>query len=211
MPGFISNRLSSIGPVLRLISKKEMVSFGARSVAEHLSLDRVMFLPSASPPHKSAAALSEPGHRAEMVRLAIAGDELFEFSDFDLNRPGPSYTVDTVAHFREACGADADLYWIIGADSLAELANWHRVGDLVDACHVVTAGRSGCEEFDVGSLRHKLTEEQIDRLRSGMMETRRIEIGATDLRRRARQGLSLRYLVPEKVVAYIRRHGLYRG
>ncbi|MHC4091001.1 MAG: nicotinate-nicotinamide nucleotide adenylyltransferase, partial [Planctomycetota bacterium] len=89
----------------------------ARSVGEQLRLERIIVLPSATPPHKTAAALLDPKHRAAMVELAIAGEPLLEFSDYDLNREGPSYTVETVAHFREELGLDVLLHWIIGADS----------------------------------------------------------------------------------------------
>ena len=115
----------------------------ARAVAEQLDLTRVILLPSKHPPHKQAEALLDAAHRAEMVRLAIPDEPLFEFSDFDLTRDGPSYTVETVAHFRKSLGAAVELFWIIGADSLAELSTWHRVCDLVDTCRIITAARPG--------------------------------------------------------------------
>ena len=183
----------------------------ARSVAEQLRLDRVIVLPSAVPPHKTAAALVEAEHRAAMVKLAIAEEPAFEFSDFDLTRQGPSYTVDTVAHFREELGLDVLLHWIIGADSLTELATWYRVRALVDSCRIVTAARPGWERIDFDVVRTRLSDEHIASLRAGLVETPRIDVSATDIRRRVRAGRSIRFLVPEPVGRYIEEHGLYHA
>ena len=183
----------------------------ARAIAERLNLNRVTFLPSARPPHKKGGTHAAAAHRAEMVRLAIEGEPIFEFSDFDLKRKGASYTVDTVTHFQRRYGPDASLYWVIGADSLAELAGWHRIGTLIDACQIVTAVRTGWEHTDWKRLRTKLTETQIACLQSGMLETPVIDISSTGVRGRIRQGKSIRYLVPDSVVAYVERHGLYRA
>lgn len=183
----------------------------ARSVAETLDLARVVFLPSATPPHKDSDALVEAGHRVEMVKLAIAGESAFEFSDHDLTCTGPSYTVETVAHFKRELSAGDELLWIIGADSLAELDTWYRVGDLVDSCRVVTAARPGWEQPDLAGLTAKLSAQQIARLRDGILETPRIDISATDIRARVAAGRSIRNLVPESVRLYIEMFGLYRN
>ncbi len=181
----------------------------ARSVAESLGLEQVIFLPSASPPHKDRSELSGQEHRASMVELAIAEEPLFAFNDYDLAREGPTYTVETVAHFREAFGGEAELAWIIGADSLPELKSWHRVSDLVDGCRVVTAARPGWDAPDLSALKPELSDDQIFRLRRDTLETPRIDIAATEIRRRVRAGLSIRFLVPDSVLAYIERHRLY--
>lgn len=183
----------------------------ARAIAEQLRLQRLIFLPSAAPPHKGAAGLADPGHRAAMVSLAIEGESGFEFSDFELGRPGPNYTIDTVAHFRETLGLEIILYWIIGADSLADLTTWYRVRALVDGCRIITAGRPGWTEIDWSRLRTRLSEDQIAVLKSGLLATPLIDISATDIRRRVREGRSIRYLVPDAVRQYIDTHNLYRA
>jgi nicotinate-nucleotide adenylyltransferase len=181
----------------------------ARSVREQLGLDQVVFLPSAAPPHKGAGSLSPPQHRAAMVSRAIEDEPGFAVSDFDLARPGPTYTIETVAYFREHLGATRDLCWIIGSDSLAELSTWHQVEKLVDLCRIVTAIRAGDERPDLSALKRRLRPEQVTRLEADILPTPRIDISATDIRRRVADGESIRYLVPEPVRAYIRRHGLY--
>ena len=181
----------------------------ARSVAERLGADKVLLLPSGTPPHKRADLMAAPHHRLEMTRLAIEGDELFDISDFDLTRQGPSYTFDTITHFRTSLGPDVQLCWIIGADSLTELVSWYRVEELVDACRIVTAARPGWEQPDLSILRSKLSDEQVARLAANVFDTPRIDISATDIRERLNQGLSVRYLVPDSVLRYIKQHNLY--
>jgi nicotinate-nucleotide adenylyltransferase len=181
----------------------------ARAVTEQLRVDRLVFLPSARPPHKSAGRLLHADHRLAMVRLGIEGEPHFELSDYDLTRPGPSYTIDTVAHFREEFGLDVSLYWMIGVDSLNDLTAWYRVRALVDACRIITALRPGWEEIDWEQLRTRLSEEQIADLKAGLLDTPRVEISSTDIRRRVREGRSIRYLVPDRVREYIEQHRLY--
>ncbi len=181
----------------------------ARSVAEQLTLDRVIFLPTANPPHKDVTTLVDGAHRAEMVRLAIDGEPGFVLDDFDLSRSGRTYTIETVAHFRGVLGSDAEVYWIIGADSLADLIHWHQVSALVDSCRMVVAARPGWDRMDFDVLRACLSDSQITRLRNDCLDTPRIDISATQIRNRARQSLSIRYLTPEPVCTYVKEHHLY--
>lgn len=183
----------------------------ARSVAEALSLDRVIFLPSVHPPHKQAGGLLDASHRAAMVRLAIEGEPLFTFDDYDLRETGPTYTLDTVSHFAGSLGSETWLCWLIGGDTLIELATWHEISSLVDLCRIVTAVRPGWETPDLTVLRSALTERQIEQLRDDVVQTPRIDVSATDIRDRIARGLSVRYLVPDSVRVYIESQRLYRA
>jgi nicotinate-nucleotide adenylyltransferase len=182
----------------------------ARAVAERLSLSRVVFLPSARPPHKLSRPILDVAHRAAMVRLAIAGEPLFEFSDYDANRHGPSYTIETVRHFRGVLGPHVRLCWIIGADSLAELVTWRQARELVDECQIVSAARPGSESIDWSAFSPALLPAQVERLRAGLIQTPNIDISATDVRDRVASGRSIRYLVPDPVREHVEAHGLYR-
>lgn len=182
----------------------------ARAVAEQAGLEQVMLLPSVRPPHKGDRQLLDARHRAAMVKLAIEGEPLFEFSDYDLTRDGPSYTIDTVTHFSELLGPHVELHWIIGTDSLTELTTWYRVPDLIDACRVVTAVRPGWDTIDWTPLRTVLSDVQVAALQAGILQTLRIDISSTDIRRRVREGYSIRYLVPDAVQEYIETRALYR-
>lgn len=181
----------------------------ARAVAEKIAAARVLLLPTASPPHKDANNLTPARHRATMIRLAIEGDPLFELNDFDMSRPGKTYTVDTIRHFRSHHNSNTELCWIIGADSLAELNDWYEVETLVDLCRIVTAARPGWDNPSLEHLRAKLSVSQIERLRRDVLETPRIDISATMIRERVRANQTIRYLVPEPVCSYIRRNKLY--
>jgi len=182
----------------------------ARAVAERLGLSRVVFIPSANPPHKSTEGLADATDRLAMARLAIGDEPGFEVSDIEIRRTGPSYTILTVEDFARQVGDGVPLCWMIGGDTLPELHTWHRAGELVDLCRIVTAGRPGFEMADLSVLEPILSVEQIQRLRADILDTPRIDISATDIRRRVAEGHSIRYLVPDPVRAYIDEHGLYR-
>jgi nicotinate-nucleotide adenylyltransferase len=183
----------------------------SRFVAEHLGAQHVLLIPAARPPHKPDRDLTPGRQRLAMCRLAVEGEDLFEVSDWELQQPGPNYTLTTVRHFAEALPPGTDLFWLVGMDSLAELASWYRVSELADACTVVTAARPGFESGNLPALAHALTQRQIACIREHVIASPRIEISATDIRARVRAGQSIRYLVPEAVAAYIARHGLYRA
>ncbi len=182
----------------------------ARCVLERLALDEVRFIPSANPPHKGGEGLSDVAHRLAMVELAIDSEPGFACDDCETRRTGPSYTLDTVMHFRERLGPEATIHWIIGADSLAELESWHRVGELIDACNIVTVGRPGDSQPDLSTFGRVLDEGHVAKLKRGILQTPHIDISATDIRRRVAAAKSIRYLVPEPVSQYIEDHQLYR-
>lgn len=182
----------------------------ARAVVEQLGYARVVLIPAPNPPHKVGRELTDATHRLEMARRAVEGEPRFDVSDIELRRPGLSYTILTVEAFRREVGPDVPLAWIIGSDSLPELHSWYRIGELVDACRIVTAVRAGYETPDLSALRRTLAPEQVDRLCRDILPTPVIEISATDIRRRVHDGESIRYLVPESVRAYIHDHNLYK-
>lgn len=196
----------------------------ARAVAEYYHFERVTFVPAAVPPHKEltpgqespqapAIRLPTAEDRLEMVRLAIAGEGLFEVSDIELRRQPPSYTIDTLLAMRQRHGLEAQLHWVIGADMLQDLPTWRRADEVVEMCRIITAARppwsSRLEEV-LERLRVRFTAEQVARLAAGVTPTPLIDITSTQVRHRTRQGRSIRFLTPEPVVEYIRAKGLYR-
>ena len=181
----------------------------ARALRESLNLDRVYFLPSRRPPHKDVRVLADSHTRADMVRLAIEGEDGFAFDDFDLVREGPCYTIETVAHFRKQFPS-AELYWFIGADSLMDLPTWHRATELVSMCTIVTAARSGKSPVHSHELEQAFGKEPTAKLLAGVVKTPVVDISSTEIRRRVAEERSIRYLVPEPVREYIAQHRLYR-
>ena len=182
----------------------------ARSVAEQLGLEKVYLIPAAVPPHKPKHNLAGPEHRWQMVCLAAEGEDFLEPSECELRRQGPSYTIDTVKHFAEQIGPEAELHWIVGADSLSELTTWYQIERLLDMCKIITAARPGWEQVDTSGLSRHLGRGQVQRLMDGVLQTPRIEISSSDIRHRVAKGLPIRYLVPSAVEEYIAKHGLYR-
>jgi len=181
----------------------------ARAAAEQLGAERVWLVPAACPPHKPHCVLAPGEDRLEMCRLAVAGDPLFEVSDCELARGGLSYTLLTVRQFAKSLAAGTELYWLIGADSLAELASWYHVRELVRECTLVTARRSGATVPDAAALAAIVGTEAAAQLLKYILPTPRIDISATQIRERVRQRRDIRYLVPAAVAGYIAARGLY--
>ena len=181
----------------------------ARSIAEQLDVQRVILLPSRTPPHKPRGTVASGEHRLAMTRLAVEGEPLFEVSDADLTCEGPSYTANTVEGFRDRLGPGVDLLWIVGADSLLELHTWWQPERIVRHCRVVSALRPGSEIQDLPEMRSKLGDQVAQQLLADIVMTPRIDISATDIRQRVSDERSIRYLVPDAVARYIAEHRLY--
>jgi nicotinate-nucleotide adenylyltransferase len=146
-----------------------------------------------------------------MARLAVADDSLFDVSDIESKRPGPSYTFDTIMALRATRPTDdGEWVWIIGGDTLPELATWHRIDELVDIVRIVTVVRPGFAAPDLAALRARIANDALERLLADRFETPAVPISSTEIRRRVRTGDSVSELTPSPVAAYIRRHGLYR-
>jgi nicotinate-nucleotide adenylyltransferase len=175
----------------------------ARAVAEARGFDRVVLVPSALPPHKlQASELASPQDRLAMCRLAVEGEALFEVSDLELTRSGPSYTIDTVRQLRRS-GWD-HVSWLIGADMVSILPQWHEPLRLLREAELVVMARPGW------SLDWEALPEPYRALREQVVEAPLVDISATMIRRRVADGRSARYLTPDGVCDYIARRGLYR-
>ncbi|MCL0091988.1 nicotinate (nicotinamide) nucleotide adenylyltransferase, partial [Dehalococcoidales bacterium] len=143
-------------------------------------------------------------HRVEMVRLAIADKPYFKLSTMEIERAGPSYTVDTIAELQGQLGAE--LFFILGWDNLAQLPQWHEPWRLVKMCHLVAVPRVGYPAPDLNSL--EATIPGLSRA-TILLDTPLIDINASAIRNRVGQGLSISHLVPEPVERYIKEQGLY--
>jgi nicotinate-nucleotide adenylyltransferase len=171
----------------------------AEQCREQARLDRVLFIPAARPPHKTGDAMTAIARRAEMVRLAVAGHPAFEVDELEKDRPGPSYTVDTLEELQPRYPG-AQLCLLIGADSLAELATWRDAARIGELAELVIAARPGWSAEGTAMVAGRRT----------VVAMPLIDIASRDLRRWAADGRSLRYLVPRAVECYIETHRLYR-
>jgi nicotinate-nucleotide adenylyltransferase len=192
----------------------------AEEVAEQLGLCEVRFVP-AGRPNLRGAPQATPEQRARMVALAIAGNPAFVLERCEIDRAGVSYTVDTLEQFRDALQPDAALALILGADAFARLASWSRWERLFELAHLAVVARPGValapERWDpalrrVWSARHVPAPAGLADVPAGRIvtaSTRLLDISASEIRERLRRGASVRYLLPESVLDYIRSQSLY--
>lgn len=178
----------------------------AEEAREALGLDRVLFVPAGQPPHKPAGSVTAARDRVAMVRLAIADNPTFELSTIEVERAGPSFTVDTVRALAMA-HPGTTRFLILSAETFAELPTWHEPERLFESARMAVVPREGYPARDPAWLADAFPgrEDRVDYL-----EGPRLGLSSTALRARVAAGRSIRYLVPAAVAAYIAEHQLYR-
>lgn len=181
----------------------------AESVREEHNLDEVIFVPSGGPPHKSAGGVSSARHRFLMTALATVGNSAFSTSRIELDRPPPSFTVDTLRQLRAERGDATDLHFIIGADALLELRTWKSPDEVLRLCRMVAVTRPGFALSSIPERLGELFEHHADRILVTQIPA--LDVSASEVRRRIQTGRSIRYLVPDMVREYIEAHQLYQG
>ncbi len=178
----------------------------ARAAQNQLKLDRVVFVPVGTPPHKRWQPVTPAEHRWQMVSLAVAENPRFCVSRVDIDRAAPQYSVDTIRLLRREFGTSAeDTFFIIGADALENFPHWKNAAGIVAQCRIAAVHRP---EFrpDVQSLFAAVPQLQS---RLVWVEMPPVPISATEIRRRVGQGQSIAGMVPPAVAKYIARHRLY--
>ena len=189
-------RIGIMGGTFDPIHHGHLVAASEAQVA--LGLDEVVFVPTGQPADKPSVSLAE--HRYLMAVIATASNPRFRVSRVDIDRPGTTYTVDTLRDMRSEF-PDAELFFISGADAIAALIGWKDSHDLASLAHFVGVSRPG-HELSTGSL----PEDRVT-----VLEVPALAISSTDCRARVGEGNSVWYLVPDGVVQYIAKHDLYRG
>ena len=181
----------------------------AECCREQRGLEEVWFLPAAVPPHQLQRELTPAAARIEMLELAIAGQDSFVVNRYEVERGGVNYTVDTLRHFRNE-DASLELFFLLGADMLADLPNWREADQICELATPVVVARPGTAEVDFDALSELATAEKIDRIRKCRVEMPQIDVSSTEIRRRVSQGQSIRYQTPRAVEKYIETQRLYR-
>lgn len=182
----------------------------AEEVREALALDLVLFVPTAVQPLKQGRPITPAEHRVAMLELAISDNPAFALSRVDVDRAGPSYTVDTVGQLRREwepqAGGKLDMWFIIGADSLTTLPMWRDPAGILAHTRLAVVQRPGARA-DLASLAAELPglAANVD-----LIDTPLVDISATDIRSRVREGHSIKYRVPDSVQEYIAAHALYK-
>ncbi len=178
----------------------------ATLAADALGLDRVLLMPAARPPHKGNRSISNAADRVMMTRLATSGDPLLDPSLIEMERPGPSYTVDSLEELRVAYGS-ASLVLVMAADSLAEIDAWRQPDRLLELAEWAVGPRPGSEFPDRAALRARFGAAEA---RIHLLEGPSLDVSSSEIRRRVAAGRSIRYLVPRAVEELISDRGLYR-
>jgi nicotinate-nucleotide adenylyltransferase len=183
----------------------------AEAAREALGLELVLFVPASQPPHRSVAPAASAADRAAMVERAIAGNPAFQLSLVELERGGPSFTAETVEHLAavvRAAGHQPDLRFILSAEAFAGFLTWNEPARVLAACRLVVLPREGHPPPDLVAFEAALPG-LVERVT--VLDGPGIRLSASEIRARAGRGLSVRYLVPEAVRAYIAERRLYRS
>jgi nicotinate-nucleotide adenylyltransferase len=182
----------------------------AEQCREQAALDQVWFVPAPRPPHKLERQVTSFGQRVEMLALAIAGNPCFRIDEIEKDRPGPSFMADTLEQIQQR-QADLDLHLLIGSDCLPDLPHWRDPLRIVTVSKLIVVSRPGWPVAALAPVAAALGLADPRTLRMQVVQVPLIDVSSTDLRQRAREGHSLRYLVPAAVECYIREKKLYRG
>jgi len=173
---------------------------------DQLGLDRVVLMPVHAPPHKELHDDPGPQARAQMCRLAVAGDDRFAVSTLEVERGGPSYTVETLRALNAARPGDG-LTFIVGGDMACGLPTWREPAEILALATLAVAAREGVGRQDIAA---RLRELDPGCQRVSFFQMPRLDVSSSDIRRRAAAGRPVRYLLPEAVAQYVQAHGLYR-
>lgn len=183
----------------------------AEEAWRQFELDQVLFVPSGHPPHKEERKSLEPENRYLMTVIATATNPHFAVSRMEIDRPGPSYTIDTVKEIHRLYGKNTDVFFITGADAILEILTWKEPEKVLQECTFIAATRPG---YDLKRLEDSLPEVEKARHSTDprvlVMEIPALAISSTDIRRRVRERQPIRYLVPEGVAEFIEKNGFYR-
>jgi nicotinate-nucleotide adenylyltransferase len=171
----------------------------ASEVAATHHLDEVIFVPTGHPWQKHEEPVTPAEHRYLMTVIATAANPRFTVSRVDIDRPGPTYTIDTLHDLRDQRGPDADLFFITGADALAQILTWKAAEELFSLAQFIGVTRPG----------HALSTKGLPADRVSLLEVPAMSISSSDIRGRSRRGEPVWYLVPDGVVQYIAKHRLY--
>ncbi len=200
----------------------------AREVGKSFDMEKIWLVPASIPPHKKMKNVASAQDRLEMIRIAVEGDALFSVTDVELLREGPSYTIDTLGHFRSILPSDADLFFIMGMDAFLDIETWKSYKELFRVASFIVMSRPGSRDSKCGDawkpardvLTSKVSSEYAyDPGRNAFFHPEKkpvflfgvtpVDISSTMIRERIKQGHEINGLVPEKAKEYIKAKGLY--
>ena len=183
----------------------------AADAAKNIGADKLVFIPAKRSPLKGFLPRASDDDRLEMIALATADEKSFQVSDFELQKPAPSYTLETVLNFRREYGEQASIYWLVGADGVDDLAYWHMIVELIDACNLTTMYRAGCEPPNFAKFEAVWGRRRVDKLEQNIVQTPLVDISSTEIRKRLAESRDVTRMLHPAVSDYINQHGLYQS
>ncbi|MBN1796098.1 MAG: nicotinate (nicotinamide) nucleotide adenylyltransferase [Sedimentisphaerales bacterium] len=181
----------------------------SKSSFEKTGADKLLFIPARQVALKANSPVVSDHHRQKMIELAIADFNGFEVSDYELTKPAPAYTLDTVLCFKEKFGPQAELYWLIGADCVEDLPRWYKIEQLIDQCRLCTMYRTGYNKPNFDKFADLWGIERVRKLQENIIETPLIDISSSELRQRLAAGRDVSDMLDGKVLNYIKENHLY--
>ncbi|HWI55568.1 MAG TPA: nicotinate-nucleotide adenylyltransferase [Desulfobacteria bacterium] len=206
MDALIKTRIGIMGGTFDPIHYGHL--FIAECSRQKFDLNKVLFIPSGMPVHKKRPDIQPPEHRLEMTRLAIRDNPKFELSTIEIDRPGPTYTVDTLEVLHSINNHTQEYFFITGADAIMEILTWKDVDKVLELCHFIAVTRPGHSLDEINRVIQSFSETQ--RSRFHIYETVGILVSSTEVRERVFLNEPIRYLVPDDVEKYISANRMYR-
>lgn len=179
----------------------------AEEARNNLNLDKVIFIPTGTPPHKKRTSVLNPLYRYEMAVLATADNPYFQVSPIEINKEGISYTIDTIKYLKKIY-TNSTLYFITGADSLVDICSWKNASELLRLCKFATAKRREISNVKLESTVNEINQTYGESVY--LLSTPYIEISSTDIRNRVKSGKSIKYYVSNNVESYIVKNNIYK-
>jgi len=183
----------------------------AADALELIGAEKIIFVPAKRSPLKGFLPSANDNHRLNMISLAIIGEKKFQVTEFEIKRPAPSYTLETVRRFQADYGNQTSIHWLIGADTVDDLRFWYKITELIDACNLTTMYRAGCEPPQFTKFEEIWGGRRVEKLRRNIIQTPLVEISSTEIRDLIAKNGDFSKMLHPAVADYIRQNGLYQS
>lgn len=182
----------------------------AADAGKQIGAEKNVFIPAKRSPLKGFLPKANDEDRFKMIALAITGQKNFQVSDYELKKPAPSYTLQTIEQFQADYGIGTSIYLLVGADSIDELAHWYRIVELIDACNLTVMYRAGCDPPNFARFEGFWGLHRVEKLQQNVIQTPLVDISSTEIRNRLAAGRDVTNMLHPAVADYIRKNGLYQ-